>query len=1002
MSEPLASYTFLPWFRQGLANYIKEVDLLSENPGGTAGRPKVSIEVTVQACNQATLPAKDVAITGPGDVVGINEKAIIKVDPAPGTNYFEHNYLPFIAFYDEDLPWRYSPATPDAHNRLRPWIFLMALKEDEFEFRTELNGAPLPSIQIKKPEPLEIPTADAWAWAHVQVNKKLTSSNVTSELAGLLQQDPDAAFSRLMCPRKLERSTKYHLFLLPFFEAGRRAGLGLNPYRNDDDTADILSQTPAWKPGETEKTFPFYYHWSFATSDSGDFETLARKLVPVDGSSFQLPDVNIQDLYDRLGAANSGAAPELLQMAGALKPVNWLMPAWTSPSPKSKLTDLFNGDQVDDPTDDPVVNMPTLYGRWHRGRNTVSLASLEWFDQLNIDPRYRSVAALGGDVVRNNQEKFMDEAWEQVGAVLEANQVLRQAQMATEVGLKWSQKHLSSLTLEDLVMALSPVHRKVRLPVADASSFKSAGAGAQNSGVTVARHVHASTDLTRAGTNPGFRKTLRPGGKVSRQINGQNSTGLRFSTLISNLNSTAPYSEYITAAKQKPTPYGTQAGAGILPGDVSTLPDPEKSLLNALQSQPFTSFNLLSAELITAKNALLDGINPIAAVKRRILGKIPIPLPAYNDITIQSDPAEKIKPVMCFPVLPHATYKYLEAISSEFILPGISEIAQNTVSAFETDQKFIEAFLVGLNHEMARELLWREYPTDQRGSYFRRFWNMLDTSNTSNLTLPESHDQIQHLTAWMGQLGSHRPATAPQLGVVLVLRGELFQKFPETTVYAHRAKFSNSGAAQKIAGSGPSIPVKQIIFPGFTTVHKPKTLDSDLPGNIQYPILRAAIAPDILIIGFELTAAQARGNNADPGWFFMFQERPGEPRFGLDFPEEANDLPTTVTKWEEFAWQHLATQAYAGMTLNSAFPSLINIPAQIESPPDSGTMIPNPELAVHWGNSVGPTSNAGHMAYILLQTPVLLGIHASDLILPPSPPPPPPPVSSNGQIALYD
>ena len=30
--------------------------------------------------------------------------------------------------------------------------------------------------------------------------------------------------------------------------------------------------------------------------------------------------------------------------------------------------------------------------------------------------------------------------------------------------------------------------------------------------------------------------------------------------------------------------------------------------------------------------------------------------------------------------------------------------------------------MVGLNHEMMRELLWREYPTDQRGTAFHRFW----------------------------------------------------------------------------------------------------------------------------------------------------------------------------------------------------------------------------------------------------------------------------------------
>ena len=32
--------------------------------------------------------------------------------------------------------------------------------------------------------------------------------------------------------------------------------------------------------------------------------------------------------------------------------------------------------------------------------------------------------------------------------------------------------------------------------------------------------------------------------------------------------------------------------------------------------------------------------------------------------------------------------------------------------------------MVGLNHEMSRELLWNEFPTDQRGSYFRQFWNV--------------------------------------------------------------------------------------------------------------------------------------------------------------------------------------------------------------------------------------------------------------------------------------
>ena len=30
--------------------------------------------------------------------------------------------------------------------------------------------------------------------------------------------------------------------------------------------------------------------------------------------------------------------------------------------------------------------------------------------------------------------------------------------------------------------------------------------------------------------------------------------------------------------------------------------------------------------------------------------------------------------------------------------------------------------MVGLNFEMGRELLWRGFPTDQRGTYFDSFW----------------------------------------------------------------------------------------------------------------------------------------------------------------------------------------------------------------------------------------------------------------------------------------
>ena len=43
-----------------------------------------------------------------------------------------------------------------------------------------------------------------------------------------------------------------------------------------------------------------------------------------------------------------------------------------------------------------------------------------------------------------------------------------------------------------------------------------------------------------------------------------------------------------------------------------------------------------------------------------------------------------------------------------------------------------------MNHELARELLWREYPTDQRGTYSRQFWAHRNTGD------PTDQYDLQH------------------------------------------------------------------------------------------------------------------------------------------------------------------------------------------------------------------------------------------------------------------
>src|SRR5919204_5372147 len=119
--------------------------------------------------------------------------------------------------------------------------------------------------------------------------------------------------------------------------------------------------------------------------------------------------------------------------------------------------------------------------------------------------------------------------------------------------------------------------------------------------------------------------------------------------------------------------------------------------------------------------------------------------------------------------------------------------------------------MVGLNHEMGRELLWREYPTDQRGSYFRQFWDV-------NLVLPpaptpedrERLRDIPEIHTWSrhSALGEHnqRAAHGEEALLVLVVRGELLKRYPRTVIYAQKAQWHRRGGrpAGARAGGAPA------------------------------------------------------------------------------------------------------------------------------------------------------------------------------------------------------
>ncbi|MEO6914945.1 MAG: hypothetical protein ABI151_04175, partial [Chitinophagaceae bacterium] len=171
----IATYSFLPFLRQGIANKLEDTP---------EARATFDVKLDVHGDGNGIItpvPDKHIQIYGPGDIVGIDRRMIVKTDPLNWITNFEPNYLPYVDFYDEDFPWRYTPATPKVQ-RLIPWISLIVLADGEFEEGHAVVDQPLDFFTVKTAAIAHAffpPIDQVWAWAHVHYNGDLTATDAT-------------------------------------------------------------------------------------------------------------------------------------------------------------------------------------------------------------------------------------------------------------------------------------------------------------------------------------------------------------------------------------------------------------------------------------------------------------------------------------------------------------------------------------------------------------------------------------------------------------------------------------------------------------------------------------------------------------------------------------------------------------------------------------------------------------------------------------------------------
>jgi len=297
--------------------------------------------------------------------------------------------------------------------------------------------------------------------------------------------------------------------------------------------------------------------------------------------------------------------------------------------------------------------------------------------------------------------------------------------------------------------------------------------------------------------------------------------------------------------------------------------------------------------------------------------------------------------IMAAPDLSEPTYSRLAEISHDWLLPGIDSLPPDSTTLVVANLTFIEAFLVGMNHELARELLWREYPTDQRGTYARQFWTHGASalrSDQFDLKRELHRSPTQRLAELSRPEDAPAPVTAVEDPLVLVVKGELVQRYPGVLVCAARTATAD----------------------GMRVPRGDTMLMPDFVGRLE---------PDVLLVGFTgLTAAMVRDAAIQPdeAWWFFFAEHFSEPRFGLD--EHSGDTaPDPPTTWNDAAWQH----ADLG---DRPFLTRATFAADLPKRPGTTPTFP-------WGR------NAADQAWITLQFPFRRGMPALDLLPPMEDPP---------------
>lgn len=763
-------------------------------------------------------------------------------------------------------------------------------------------------------------------------------------MSGALSGGSQLSLSRLLSPRQLEPDTDYLACVVPTFEIGRKAGLGLAI-----DPSELNGLAPAWtlSPGQSV-VLPVYYSWTFQTGAAGDFASLAAKLTArptPPGLGSRQVDVG----HPGFALPAAIAQPVVVSVGGALEPVGApeTDPSWPTgvQAPfQAGLAAIVNApslNQLANPNADPLL-APPLYGRWYAARTTATPGGAPWFDELNLDPRWRTVSAIGVGVVQTNQEALMASAWRQAAGLRDVNQRLRHLQLSVTVGADAHARHFSALDDAGVVRVASPAFGRLRSAASPSTPARTMFAQL------------ADSDVSTAAAGSAMRRIARQQGPVTRRAvslaialaTPATLASVRIAVVAGSTEPSTPPVGTAPVAKRPTIPVGASPAAaattaaparfnlaatlGIsrnwldgLNAVLTAAPPPPVSgiaTVSSVQAQAGTGVAFRAFSAVTAATVANMAHEPGFAVVAE--GQpVHIAPPPPSGVVFADSPAAaafrqaavahltRFDPGRGAPTPQSMTpldLAVLRAVALVALEPRttIPAVAHAVIDLAPGTSAFVgtpAAATVGVDTTMmAPSFPQPMYEPLRELSQDLLLPGLEAVAPDSVIGLKTNRRFVE---AYMVGLNTQMGGELLSRGFPTDQRGTYFAQFWDTrgapnprpdidplTTWGTRALGQATGAAgttgeefvMLVRGALLQRYPNAVIYAVKAVMTNGFRSPSSATQDAAYPIFSGALHPDLFFFGFPLAAATVTGSDGSAGYYIVIQEHPTEPRFGLD------------------------------------------------------------------------------------------------------------------------